>query len=145
MLKVLLVVAALFAATPVFAQTAAEVDQQIDTILGPHENFANAIQRIQEALKERDIQKLAGYIGYGEAIKVNGADVVINDEEQLAAEFDTLFSQKVIDAVTGQAYETLFVNQDGIMFGSGELWLNGVCDDEACEFPFVTIVAINNQ
>lgn len=145
MLKALLVAAALFAATPVLAQTAADVDQQIDTILGPHETYANAIQRIQEALNERDIEKLAGYIGYGEAIKVNGADVVINDEADLTARFDELFNERVIKAVTGQAYETLLVNQDGIMFGSGELWLNGVCDDEACQFPFVTIVAINNQ
>lgn len=145
MLKALLVAAALLVATPVLAQTAADVDQQIDTILGPHETYANAIQRIQEALNERDIEKLAGYIGYGEAIKVNGADVIINDEADLTARFDELFNERVIKAVTGQAYETLFVNQDGIMFGSGELWLNGVCDDEACQFPFVTIVAINNQ
>jgi len=145
MLKALLAAAALLAATPVFAQSAAEVDQRIDDVLGPHETYANAIERIQEALRDRDIEKLAGYIGYGEAIKVNGADVVVNDQEQLTGEFDSLFNQKVIDAVTGQAYETLFVNQDGIMFGNGELWLNGVCDDEACQFPFVTIIAINNQ
>lgn len=145
MLKALLVAAALLVATPVLAQTAAEVDQRIDDVLGPHEIYTAAISRIQEALKDRDIEKLAGYIGYGEAIKVNGSDVVINDEEQLGAEFDTLFNPKVIDAVVGQSYETLFVNQDGIMFGNGELWLNGVCDDDACQFPFVTIVAINNQ
>lgn len=145
MLKALFVAAALFAATPALAQTAADVDQQIDTVLGPHETYATAIARIQEALKERDVEKLAGYIAYGEPLKVNGADVVIADETQLTAEFDSLFNQKVTDAVVNQTYETLFVNQDGIMFGDGELWLNGVCDDEACEFPFVTIIAINNQ
>lgn len=145
MLKALFVAAALFAATPALAQTAADVDQQIDTVLGPHETYATAIARIQEALKERDVEKLAGYIAYGEPLKVNGADVVIADETQLTAEFNSLFNQKVTDAVVNQTYETLFVNQDGIMFGDGELWLNGVCDDEACEFPFVTIIAINNQ
>ena len=63
----------------------------------------------------------------------------------LDAQFDTLFNKKVVDAVTGQTYETLFVNGDGIMFGTGELWITGVCDDEACETPFVTIIAINNE
>ena len=145
MLKALLLAAALLAATPVLAQTATDTDQQIDNVLGPHEIYATAIQTIQEALANHEIDKLSGYIAYGEALKVNGADVVIADEADLTAQYDSLFNAKVVDAVTAQTYEALFVNQDGISFGDGVLWINGVCDDEACEFPFVTIIAINNQ
>jgi hypothetical protein len=145
MLKALLVALALSVATPVLAQTAAEVDQQIDTVLGPHEIYATAVQKIQEALGKHDVAGIAGYIAYGEPLKVNGADVVIADEADLTARFDEIFNAKVVDAVAAQTYETLFVNQDGISFGDGVLWINGVCDDAACAFPFVTIIAVNNQ
>ena len=71
--------------------------------------------------------------------------MTIADEDDLAAQFDTLFNDKVKAAVSAQTYETLFVNQDGVMFGDGELWISPVCDDEACEFPFINIIAINNE
>ena len=145
MLKALLVAALLTIATPALAQTAADVDKQIDTVLGPHAIYATAIKTIQEALAAHDVAALSGYIGYGETMRVNGAETVIADEEDLSARFDQIFNAKVVAAVTAQPYETLFVNQDGIMFGTGELWINGICDDEACEFPFVTIIAVNNQ
>jgi len=145
MLKALALVAVLFAATPVLAQTADDVNAQIDTVLGPHESYQTAIETIQSALSDGDAEGIAGYIPFGEAIKVNGTDVVIVDEADLTARFDELFNDKVVNAVTDQDYGSLFVNQDGIMFGDGELWLSGICVDEACGELFVNIIAINNQ
>ena len=145
MLKALALAAALLAATPAFAQTADDVNSQIDTILGSHEIYQTAIETIQEALADGDVAGIAGYIPFGEPIKVNGEDMVIADEAELTDRFDELFNDRVMTAVVGQDYGSLFVNQDGIMFGEGELWLSGICVDEACEDVFVNIVAINNQ
>jgi uncharacterized protein YoaH (UPF0181 family) len=144
MFKVL-ALAALLVATPVLAQTADEVNAQIDTVLGPHETYQTAIETIQKALAEGNIDGIGGYISFGEPIKVNGEDLVIADEADLNEQFETLFNDKVIAAVTGQDYGSLFVNQDGIMFGDGELWLTGVCLDDTCADVFVNISAINNE
>ena len=145
MFKALALAAALLASTPVLAQTADDVNQQIDTVLGPHAVYQTAIEAIQKALTEGEIEGIAGYVPFGEPIKVNGADVVIADEADLAARFEELFNDKVVNAVTGQNYGTLFVNQDGIMFGNGELWIAGICLDDTCVDVFVNIIAINNQ
>lgn len=145
MLKALILAAALLGATPVLAQTADDVNAQIESLLGSHEIFGTAIQAIQEALVNHEVEGIAGYIPFGEPIKVNGADVVIADEADLAVRFDELFNEKVVNAVTEQQYENLFVNQDGIMFGDGELWIGGICIDEACDDFFVNIIAINNE
>lgn len=145
MLKALVLAAALAFAAPAFAQTADEVNTQIDTVLGPHDIYETAIATIQKALADRDIAVIGGYIAFGEPIMVNGAEVNIADETELEASFDELFNETVITAVTGQDYAKLFVSSDGIMFGNGELWITGVCDDDACEFPFVNIISINNQ
>lgn len=145
MFKALAFAAALLAATPAFAQTADDVNAQIESLLGSHEVFGTAIQAIQEGLVNHEIEKIAGYIPLGEPIKVNGEDLIIADEVDLEARFDELFNEKVVNAVADQQYETLFVNQDGIMFGDGELWIGGVCVDDVCDDFFVNIIAINNE
>jgi hypothetical protein len=145
MLRPLVFAATLLIASPVLAQTADEIDKKIDDLLGSHEIYATAIQTIQKALADGDIRSIGGYIPYGEPIKINGEDVVIADETDLENRFAEVFNEKVVNAVTGQQYETLFVNQDGIMFGDGEMWLRGECLDDACTDVFVDIAAINNQ
>ena len=146
MFKALALAAALFAASPAFAQqTADEVNAQIDIVLGPHAIYQTAVETVQKALADHEVEGIAGYIPFGEPIKINGEDVVIADEADLAARFDELFNDKVVGAVTGQDYAGLFVNQDGIMFGAGELWIGGTCVDETCADVFVNITAINNQ
>lgn len=145
MFRAIALAAAFFAATPAFAQTADDVNAQIEQLLGSHDVFETAITTIQTAVIEHDVEGVAGYIPFGEPIMVNGEAVVIADEADLAARFDELFNEKVVTAVTDQTYETLFVNQDGIMFGQGELWVGGVCIDDACNDFFVNIIAINNE
>jgi len=112
---------------------------------GPHTIYATAVKTIKQAFGNHDLLTIGGYISYGDPIKVNGEDVTITDPDDLAAKFDTLFTPKVVKAVTSQAYETLMVNANGIMFGDGELWISGVCDDSACQNPFINIVAVNNK
>lgn len=146
MLKALLIAVALLAVTPAVAQTAADTDKAIDDVLGgPHAVYATAIADIQKALAEHNVEGIAGYVSFGEPIKVNGQDVTIADLDDLNAKFDTLFNAKVVEAVTQQPYEKLLVKDAGIMFGDGELWISGVCDDDACQLPFINIIAINNQ
>jgi len=146
MLKALLVAVALLAASPALAQTAADTDKAIDTVLGgPHAVYATAIADIQKALTDHNVQGIAGYFSFGEPIKVNGKDETINDLDDLTAKFDSLFNAKVVSAVTGSKYESLMVNDQGIMFGDGELWISGECDENPCQLPFINIIAINNQ
>ena len=47
-------------------------------------------------------------------------------------------------AVTGQTYENLFVNAEGVMFGNGQVWMGGVCTDDACSDFEVRIIAIQS-
>ena len=145
MFRAIALAAALLSAAPALAQTADDVNVQIEQLLGSHEVFETAIKTVQTAVTEHDVEGVAGYIPFGEPTMVNGEAVVIADETDLASRFDELFNEKVVTAVTAQDYAKLFVNQDGIMFGEGELWIGGVCVDEACNDFFVNIIAINNQ
>jgi len=47
-------------------------------------------------------------------------------------------------AVKNQKYEDLFVNSHGVMFGSGEVWVNGLCKDNACKTLDVKVITIQH-
>jgi hypothetical protein len=58
--------------------------------------------------------------------------------------YDGIVTEEVKAAVVGQEYEDLFVSADGVMFGDGQMWLNGICKDDACAEFDVRIITIQN-
>jgi hypothetical protein len=145
MLRAAVVLLALLVASPALAQSADAVDAKIDQLLGDHKDYERAFVVIQQALTDHDTDALALYIPFGQAITVNGASLTITDQDDLNDQYDDIFNDKVVDAVTNQTFETLFVNSDGVMFGNGELWISGICQDSACADAEVKITAVNNQ
>jgi hypothetical protein len=53
-------------------------------------------------------------------------------------------TNEIVEAVTNQAYEDLSVSDEGVMFGDGQVWINGVCYDDACSGFDVKIVTIQS-
>ena len=61
----------------------------------------------------------------------------------LLAHYERVFTTKVTAAIERQSYALLFARDQGVMIGDGEVWFNGVCDDQACQRPIVRIIAVN--
>lgn len=61
-----------------------------------------------------------------------------------AGQYKRIFNQKVVDAVGRQRFENLFVNDQGVMIGDGEVWMSGVCKDKKCEKSDLRITRVNN-
>ena len=144
-MRVLVPVAvSLLLAAPAFAQTAAAVNAAIDNLLGPHAAYEEAFHAIQFAIAEGDAAGVAAWVSYPITVSAEGEDVVIGDEAQFVARYDSFMTDDIVEAVATQAYEDLFVNADGGMFGNGEVWLNGVCKTESCSEVDVRIVTIQS-
>jgi hypothetical protein len=135
---------ALSLVSPALAQTMEEVDQRIDQVLKNHVLYEAAYVDIRAGVEANDIKGLSEYVQYGKPFLVNGKAVTLRDAEEFEARFGEFFNDKVKKAVLAQSYETLFVNADGVMFGVGQLWLSGICRDEACNEFDVKITAFNN-
>lgn len=45
-------------------------------------------------------------------------------------------------AIGRQRYGSLFVNYQGVMFGNGEVWINGICREASCKRFDVKVVAL---
>ena len=140
-----LAVMAGLASSASLAQTAADTDAAIDTVLGDHQQYREAFDAIQAAVAAGDAAALAAYIPYGTPIFVHGGEEVFESEQEFIDGYDEIFTPEIIDTVTAQTWDTLFVNADGVMFGAGEVWLNGICVDETCSGFDVRIVAIQTM
>jgi len=69
----------------------------------------------------------------------------VQDAAQCEAGYEAIFTVAVRKAVGKQLFEELFVNQDGIMVGVGELWFAGVCRDATCSQSDLRISVVNGQ
>lgn len=139
-----LIVAALagLAAPAVLAQSAADTDAAIDTVLGDHQQYRDAFDAIQTAVAAGDASAVAEYIPYGTPIFIHGGEQVFDSPAQFTEAYDEIFTPEIVAAVSAQTWETLFVNAQGVMFGAGEVWLNGICADETCSAFDVRIVTV---
>lgn len=129
---------------PVSAQTADEVKERMATLFGDAQPFVQAFEDIQTAILYIDAPLLAEYFPYGEPIRVNGEEVVLESEHDLYARYDELITPTIMNVVAAQTFETLFVNADGVMFGDGEMWISGICSDDSCAEFEVKIIALNS-
>lgn len=135
---IMLVIALLFAA-PAMAQ---DTDARLDTVFGEHESFADVFEILQAAVANDDRETVASLVKYPFELTRNGGKLTFRSEKTFVERYDWLI-EPIRDVILGQAYDSLFVNQDGVMFGNGELWLTSICLDDACGRTVWLISAIN--
>lgn len=128
-------------ATPAFAQ---DTDERLDTVFGEHETFRDAFDALTAAVKAGDAATVASLVRYPFEITIDGEEYLLRNEGEFAGRYEDIFTPALVKLVTEQGYDTLFVNQDGVMFGNGELWLSAICFDNACKRSYWVITAINS-
>lgn len=127
------------------AQETQDVDVTIDTLLGDPAAFHAAFDAVKQAVADGDSLALAEYIPYGTPINIHGEQRVFESEHDFSAAYDQVITPEIVAVVAAQEWKTLFVNAEGVMFGAGEVWLNGLCTDEACSSFDVRITAIQTM
>ena len=131
----------LLPALPASAQDAASVNETLTTVFGESEKFEAAFAELQAAVAAGDAEAVADLAVYPLIVEV-GERREIESAEDFVAEYDHIVTEPVARLITGQAYGDLIANFEGIAFGSGEVWLSGVCDDDACNSWQVKIITI---
>ena len=85
---------------------------------------------------------MAGLVSYPIGVKVHGKEVHIRTAKDFAQHYDGIMTPAITKAITSQKYEDLFVNYKGIMFGNGQIWINGICHDNQCKNFDVKVISI---
>jgi hypothetical protein len=122
----------------------AAVDQAIDEALGDHRQYRAVIEGFQQAVAAHDADAAAELVDYPISVTIDGGEVTLNDANAFARRYDEFMTPAITTAITSQKYEELFVNYKGVMFGDGQVWVNGICSDTACNEFDVRVVAIQS-
>jgi hypothetical protein len=125
------------------AQDVAEVNEQIETLLGDADAFEVAFEVLQQAVAGHDAETVASLVDYPLDVVVDGRRIAIESEAEFVQRYDEIVTEPVEAAVTDQGYDDLFVNSDGVMFGNGEAWMSAYCTDRSCEAIYWLVRAIN--
>ncbi len=134
-----------FPVGPAVAQSEDDVNSRIDMVLGDHAPYRAAFDKLQHATLMLDASAFAELVSYPITVKVEGEELTIQDEEAFAEAFSRILTLNVATAIHQQAWEDLFVSDQGVMFGDGQVWLNGICVDETCSNFDVRVVAIQTM
>lgn len=103
------------------------IDDAIDTLLGDHAKYRAAIDAYQKAVAEGDKQAVAALIDYPFSATIDGKRTSIKNAAGFVENYDRIVTPAIAGAIKAQKYSELMVNSKGVMFGSGETWINGIC------------------
>lgn len=140
-----LIASTLFASAPSRADEAS-VDQQIETLLGDAPDYKELFYAFKVALEEGKSDIVVSLVNYPLTVTIDGEEATYGSEQELLDDYDSVFTEAIVEAVSTQDYGTLFVNSEGVMIGSGEVWITGICEDSACTsaLPRVSVIQSAN-
>jgi hypothetical protein len=115
------------------AQTVEETNARLDQVFGEHESFGEVFDILHAAVEAGDAETVASLAKYPLRVATNGEEYEIDSEATFVANYATIITPAIAETILSQDFALLFVNQDGVMYGDGEVWLSPICIDEACE------------
>jgi hypothetical protein len=145
-----LLVASLLTGTLITAVTGsvradeADTDRQIENLLGDPADYKELFYAFQSAVAEGKADIAASLVSYPITISIGGEDATFENEAQLLDSYDDVFTDKIVNIVRKQDYGQAFVNSEGLMFGDGEVWISGVCEDSACNSSLPRVITIQS-
>jgi hypothetical protein len=131
--------------TPTTAPASAAVDQSITANIGDPTKFRAVMTALQQATQKHDAPAVAALVSYPIDINPHTKQVLhILTPDAFIAQFDRIVTPHIAEVIEKQKYKDLFVNYQGAMFGSGEVWIAGICKDNTCKQTDIKIRTIQN-
>ncbi|MCZ8179861.1 MAG: hypothetical protein O9309_12635 [Rhizobium sp.] len=124
----------------------ASVDQQIEALLGDSADYKELFYAFKVAVEEGKSDIVVSLVNYPLTVTIDGEDATYESEQELLDNYDSVFTEGIVEAISGQEYGNLFVNSEGVMIGNGEVWISGICEDSACTSapPRVAVIQSGN-
>jgi hypothetical protein len=138
---VLLMVAA---AGPAIAASVADVNGRIDSVLGNSALYQTTITAFQQAVSAGNKDDAAAFVRYPIVVMIEGHRTTIRSAAMFVKRYDAIMTPGIIKAITEQKYEDLFVNDQGVMFGDGQAWLDGICLDRQCKQTLIKVITLQD-
>jgi len=100
--------------------------------------------RLQTNAVAGNADGIAESVFYPINVTVNGQTVSLTSSDEFIQNYNQVFNDKILTALSETATDALMSGAEGISIGDGELWFNLFCMDAACAQREFLITQINN-
>ncbi|WP_447933904.1 hypothetical protein [Stenotrophomonas lactitubi] len=112
---------------------------RIETLLGDAAQYEKVFNAFKTAVVAGDRPAVVEEVRF--PLNISGGKKITGPGE-FQRNYEKIITPAVVKAVSAQDFGTLFVNQQGVMIGDGQVWLNGECLDKACTRTEVKVITI---
>lgn len=128
--------------TPPSEPAQGDARARIERVLGDAAAYETVFIALQQGVARGDRAAVAALMRYPLRVDVAGKQRQIRDAATFEREYDSIVTRNVARTIAAQSFDTVFANQQGVMIGNGQVWLNGICGDAACARSDVRVVSI---
>ena len=115
---------------------------RIERVLGDAAAYEKVFTDLQQGVARGDQAAVAALMRYPLRVDVAGKARQVRDAATFEREYDSIVTRGVARTIAAQSFDTVFVNQQGVRIGNGQVWINGTCVDAACARSDVRVVSI---
>jgi len=124
------------------APAAGQARTRIERLLGDADSYERVFKALQQGVASDDRAAVAALMRYPVRVETAAGKRDIADATAFQRDYAQIITPPVAQAIAAQSFDTVFANQQGVMIGSGQVWLNGTCVDKACSRSDVKVVTI---
>jgi hypothetical protein len=125
-------------AAPASEQTE-DARARIETLLGDAAQYEKVFDAFRTAVVGGDRAAVVEEIRF--PLNISGGKTIAGPGE-FQRSYEKIITPAVVKAVSAQDFGKVFVNQQGVMIGDGQVWLSGQCLDAACTRTEVKVITI---
>ena len=126
-------------AAPAVEAPAEDARARIDAVLGDAAQYEKVFNAFKTAVVGGDraavVEQVRFPLNIADGKKITGPG-------EFQRNYEKIITPAVVKAVSEQDFGKVFVNQQGVMIGDGQVWLNGTCLDQACTKTEVKVITI---
>lgn len=126
-------------AAPAAEAPAEDARARIETLLGDAAQYEKVFNAFKTAVVGGDraavVEEVHFPLNIADGKKITGPG-------EFQRNYEKIITPAVVKAVSEQDFGKVFVNQQGVMIGNGQVWLNGQCLDPACTKTEVKVITI---
>jgi len=126
-------------AAPAAEVSAEDARARIESLLGDAAQFEKVFNAFKAAVVGGDRAAVVEEVRF--PLNVGGGKKITGPGE-FQRNYEKIITPAVVKAVSEQDFGKVFVNQQGVMIGDGQVWLNGQCLDQACTKTEVKVITI---
>lgn len=116
--------------------------QRIERLLGNAAQYEQVFNALKQGVAGNDRAAVARLVRYPLKVTIDGETQQIADAAAFQRQYASIVTAPIARAIAAQSFDNVFANWQGVMIGNGQVWLNGQCQDPACQRSEVRIVTI---